>query len=151
MFHTCVVLTAILMFSIPALSLAEQHYTTEDAIAHALRDAERDISKLSYFIGGLGLACAGAGSFAIFEGQTLGFVSAVLLPIAGLGSIYSHRSSLPAERLVGKSPEYVSAYTDAYIFKSTVNSAAFGRIGMCYGLRDVGSNRGSWMYNLYSK
>ena len=128
MFHTCVTLMATLMLNIPLLSLVEQHYTTEDAIADAIRDAEQDISKLSYFTGGLGLACAGAGSLVVFEGR-LGLIGAVLLPIAGLGSIYSSPSSPPVERLIGKSPEYVSVYTDAYISKARsiqTTSAALG-------------------------
>lgn len=106
-FYTYVTLMGVLMFSMPALSFAEQHYTTEDAIADAMRDAERDISRVLWFSSGVCLTCVGASSFVAFEGQ-LGLIGAVLLPIGGLGLIHSRPSSPPAERLIGKPPEYVS-------------------------------------------
>ena len=40
--------------------------------------------------------------------------SIYLIPIVGLTAIYRHSPSPPAERLIGKSPLYVSIYTDTY-------------------------------------
>ena len=48
-------------------------------------------------------------------GGCVGCAVGLILPIR---AIYKYQSPPPPERLIGKSPEYVEFYTDAYIAKS---------------------------------
>lgn len=75
---------------LPPLVYVAQAQTVQEAVAAAERDAEADTDNLIW-IG-------------------VGFVGG---PI-GVGFAYIYQPSPPAMRFMGKSPEYVAAYTDAY-------------------------------------
>lgn len=80
-------LLVVLTFSIPFVPLAQENST---ATADAIADAERDMNKTSWFM---------AGCF---------------LNIIGVAAAQMRTPSVPAERLIGKSPEYVAVYTVRY-------------------------------------
>ena len=83
--------------------------TASDAIAQAEIDAKADVNKTLWFIAG-------------FFGGVLGLILSYVLP-----------PSPPATRLVGKSPEYIAAYTDHYkrvAQKEQFNTALTG-CGVC--------------------
>ena len=94
-------LIAILM---PTVSLAERNLQAE-AINDAERDAQNDVNTSLWFLGG----CLGG--------------------VVGVIVAYAVEPSPPIIRLLGKSPEYVAFYTDAYsqtARKRQVNSALVG-------------------------
>ena len=115
-----------------------------EAKVAAERDASNDINKLSWFGAGVGTLAAGclggivgclvgdliaprdssepSGlmpfddiSGGAVSGGCVGFAVGLILPIR---AIYKYQSSPPPERLIGKSPEYVEFYTNAYAAKS---------------------------------
>ena len=89
-FSLVVALMAFLAFSAPFLVLAQQAEMAE-ARVDAERDAKTDVNGTLW----LGAGC--------------------LFNWVGVAAAYlTNPSSPPASRLIGKSPEYVSAYTDAY-------------------------------------
>ena len=138
-FYIYVTLIVALMFSMPALSFAERT-PMADIIAIAERDADQDISDFLWFGGGMCLSCFGASCLTFSVDPTITLAATVLTPIVGLGAIYSHQPGPPAERLIGKSPEYVSTYTDAYKSKARslrTKSAAFGVVTGCGVLTGV--------------
>lgn len=92
---TLSVVMVILLFSMPFLALAQQ---TSDA-AQAIADAQRDAKLINASIWGA------AGCFLSFAGV---FLASVATP------------PVPAEKLIGKSPEYVVMYTTTY--QQTVKS-----------------------------
>ena len=135
----CAALMVVLMLSMPLLSLAERT-PIADIIAIAERDADKDISKILWFGEGMCLSCVGASYFTFSANPTIALAATVLTPIVGLGAIYSHQPGPPVERLIGKSPEYVSTYTDAYKSKARslrTKSAAFGAVTGCGVLTGV--------------
>ena len=94
MFCISVFLMALLIFSIPFVALAQQYSVYAEATAAAQRDATANTDSTFWFIVG----CFGN----------------------VLGLIYANYAvpSPPASRLIGKSPEYVAAYSDAYKMKA---------------------------------
>ena len=97
-------LTAILTFSTPFVTFAQQNLQME-AIVDAERDAQNDVNKGLWFLGG----CFGG--------------------VIGVIIAYGVEPSPPATRLLGKSPEYVAFYTQAYAEKAKklqTNSALGG-------------------------
>lgn len=88
-FRVLALMMVILTFSIPPVTFAQQHLQAE-AIITAERDAENDVSKGHWFLGG----CFGG--------------------VVGVIVGYAVPPDPSATRLLGKSPEYVAAYTDAY-------------------------------------
>ena len=93
-FHALVFFMAVLMFSTPFATLAQQHLVRVEAEAAAKRDAEARTQKPAWFIFG----CVGG-----------------LLTVA---YVYLYEPTIPAGTLLGKSPEYVAFYTDAYTLKA---------------------------------
>ena len=93
-FHVSVFFTAMLVFSMPLVTLAQQASVQAEAVAAAEVDAEADTNKSFWFI----IGCFGS----------------------LLGLIYANYDvpSAPASRLLGKSPEYVAFYSDAYVLKA---------------------------------
>ena len=85
---------AVLTFSMPLVTLAQQGSVHAEAIRAAEADAEATVNKPLWF--------------------------AVGCLFTGLGTIvaYVMEPSPPASRLMGKSPEYVAFYTDAYKSKA---------------------------------
>ena len=130
MFRVSVFLMAtLLLFSTLPVSLAQQDVVQAQAEADASADMS-DMSKAKWFLlGGVGstvgclLGCVGGSllggpSYAsgnsqanlMLAGSVLCGVCAV--PIAVFR--YPHNVTPPPERLLGKSPEYMEAYTQAY-------------------------------------
>ena len=88
---------AVLMFSMPFVSLCQQGLHVEAMVA-AERDAETDTSQLLWIGGTFVLAAVGG----------------CLLGSVGLLGAYIYDPPVPSHRLLGKSPEYVMFYTQAY-------------------------------------
>ena len=108
-----------------------------EAKAAAEQDASRDVNKLAWFWAGVGVSLLGAvgtigGCLLGGEldppadpsllyaatpsgGQMMctlgGLVAGALIP---LSLIYNYKPNLPPERFIGKSPEYIDHYTEAY-------------------------------------
>ena len=93
-FHISVLFMAMLVFSMPLITLAQQVSVQAEAVAAAEADAETDTNKNFWFI----IGCFGS----------------------LLGLIYANYDvpAAPASRLLGKSPEYVAFYSDAYVLKA---------------------------------
>ncbi len=81
---------ALLTFSMPFVTFAQQNSLQMEAIVAAERDAQGDTSTGLWFLAG----CLGG--------------------LIGVIIAYGVEPSPPATRLLGKSPEYVAFYTDAY-------------------------------------
>ena len=97
-FYRSVSLTCILMMlSMPCVLLAQQSVALE-AKLEAKRDADADVNLIQWRLMGL---CGG-----LIGGCLLGSVM--------VASAYTQVPKLPAERFIGKSPEYVLTYTDTY-------------------------------------
>ena len=121
-----VLMTTLLLFSMMPVSLAQQ----QTAKAQAEADASADMSKAKWFLlGGVGstvgclLGCVGGSllggpsyestnSQAYFMLAGSVFCGVCAVPIAVFR--YPHNVTPPPERLLGKSPEYIEAYTHAY-------------------------------------
>ena len=136
------------MFSQLLSSLAE----TEDPEViktRAKEDAGRDVSRLRWFGNGAGLAGLGLCGGTILLGiavlsdsssscNSVALISYVIPP-AGLLAIYRHSPNPPAERLIGKSPLYVSIYTDTYQSEVRLIRTKMAASGCClvYGVLSV--------------
>ena len=94
-FHILVFLMAVLTFSRSLVTLAQQNPVEADAKAQAITDAERDVSKMYWFVTGCFL---GARGIAMARTNTI---------------------PVPAGRLIGKSSAYVAVYTSSYYAKQT--------------------------------
>ena len=87
-------LIALLTFSTPFATFAQQNSLQMEAIVAAERDAQNDVNKGLWFLGGC--------------------LSGVVVPMIA----YGVELAPPVTRLLGKSPEYVAFYTDAYKAKA---------------------------------
>lgn len=92
--HFNVLLLVAMLFSIPIFALAQQISVQEEAISDAEKDAAAQVNKPLWFFGG----CLGGVLVIIFANI--------------------HEPYPPASSLLGKSPEYVSFYTDAFRTKA---------------------------------
>lgn len=133
-------LMAVLICSHPFIVVAQQDSTE----IQAKLDAEADINKLTWgiygFAGCLGVALTTAAGAAIGETADTGFLefentirggccgfiggSAVVASL-----IVSYKIIPPPERFIGKSPEYVDVYTDAYKSKTRQLRAKWTAVG----------------------
>lgn len=98
---------AVLTFGMPFVTFAQQNSLQAEAIVAAERDARADTNTGLWFLGG----CLGG--------------------VVGVIVAYAVEPAPPATRLLGKSPEYVAFYTDAYREKAKTlqaNSALGGCI-----------------------
>ena len=98
-------LMAVLTFSMPFVTFAQQNSLQAEAIVAAERDAQADVNTGLWFVGG----CLGG--------------------VIGIIIAYAVEPAPPATRLLGKPPEYVAFYTDAYTAKAKslqTNSALGG-------------------------
>ena len=102
LFHILVVLMSGLSFGIPLPAIAQQRTTVVDAKTAAEYDAEDDVNTSVW------IAAAGV----------LGVVGNLPLGAVAIGGAYVYQPVPPAERLLGKSAEYVTVYTEAYKAKS---------------------------------
>ena len=150
MFRVSVLFMAILLlFSTMSVSLAQQHAVQAQAEADASADMS-SISKTEWFIlGGLGsavgcfLGCAGGcllgkvnsdyTSVPISNTQAhFAFAGGILLGVCAVPTavfVYPHNVTPPSERLLGKSPEYIEAYTQAYKSRTTLLRKIFVTAG----------------------
>ena len=160
-FHILSVLTVILTFSMPFAILAQQNSvqtevseaaaeqdrkpTTLEIKVTAEQDASNDFNDFLWFSVGLGVSYIGGvgGGFAggiigdggFLQDDASGFVvGAIAGIVASLIAIYKSSVHVPPWRLIGKSPEYVELYTEAYRRKmrrlQTVQAAA-GTVAGC--------------------
>ncbi len=85
--------TILLILNMPILTIAQQDMAAveADATRDATGDAERDVNPVMW----LAIGC-------------------ILPPVVGLLVPYFYKPPVPAGRILGKSPEYVAFYTDAY-------------------------------------
>ena len=133
-FQTLVLLMAMLIFSTPFVIYAQQNTLMLEAKAAAEKDAERDVNKLRWFTAGLVGGFAGAiggcliggeidppsGSGLLYtdtisDGQIIGtLIGAVVGASISLVGISLYKRNVPPDRFIGKSPEYIDHYTDAY-------------------------------------
>ena len=161
MFHALVAIVALLTFSTPFLTFAQQNATyaaARDATSikfAAARDASRDVRILFNMIPGLYgledsdiiamvfcLSCANGGIIgagigciagaihgnpgekteAMLIGTTLGgIIGSIVYGAALIAGVWPNQTGSPPplpNRFMGKSPEYVQAYTDAYRVKT---------------------------------
>ena len=93
-FQILALLMAVLTFSMPVVTFAQQNSLQMEAIVAAERDAQADVNKGLWFVGGC------------------------LVGVLGVIVAYTLKPTPPATRLLGKSPEYVAFYTDAYTEKA---------------------------------
>ncbi len=128
-------MATLLLFSTMPVSLAQQQVTAQaQAKADAHKDVNRDMRESFWFLSGLVGSSAGAFT-GCASGILAGYLMGDFLPddiptIEGCGiggvllfgilaapicvHLYPHSPSPPSERLLGKTPEYVAAYTQAY-------------------------------------
>ena len=105
----------LLMFSMPIVTLAQIDFHMEARVA-AERDAEADTSQLLWIGGTFCLAAVGG----------------CLLGSVGLLGALIYDPPVPSYRLLGKSPEYVMFYTQAYkekVENLQVRSSFLGCLG----------------------
>ena len=88
----------------PFVIFAQQNFVQAEAATAAEADANKDVSKLLCF----GAGCVLSALF--FLPAPYGYLS----PPIGIIGAYSYRPGPSPSRLIGKSPEYISAYTTTY-------------------------------------
>ena len=139
-------MATLLLFGTMPVSLAQQQSLQAQAEADAHRDVNRDMRESLWFLSGLmssGVGCAAGGTGGFLFGLLIGGISetncisfisddplesctiagAILCGVLTVPTaifIYPHKPSPPPERLLGKSPEYIEAYTQ--IYKSEIAS-----------------------------
>lgn len=128
-------LMVVLLLSSPLATLAQQisaeRQAKQDAERQAKQDAEADLNKLLWIGTGfavpllpiLGLLVGSLGPQSVSSGDMLSlscqqgcgfFVGCAVGCLVPLTLIRRYQPTPPSERFIGKSPEYVDAYTDAY-------------------------------------
>ena len=156
-FHTFVVLIAVLTVSAPFNAVAQQNSVRIEAETAAARDASNDLNKPLWFIMGMsavgcaligGRVGARAGSSIDSGGGGLGFAPLIDFSdsegtgcligltagaLAPLMVTYYYQSNPPPERLLGKSPEYVESYTNAYRTKTRSLRTTWAAAGCASG------------------
>lgn len=97
-FYLSVVLMSVLSLNVPLQCFAQRNTVALDAKTDAEYDAEDDVNTTLW----------------LAAGGILGTAGSCLLGTIAIGGAYVYQPVPPAERLLGKSAEYVSFYTDAY-------------------------------------
>ena len=108
-FQVLVLFTAVLVFSMPMIGLAQQNSELAEVVAAAEQDAKADINQGVW--------------------STVSF-------LCGVGAVYAayfHQSPPPAVRFVGKLPEYIQTYTQIYKAKVRTRQAGFATLGCLVG------------------
>ncbi len=122
-------MTTLLLFSMMPVSLAQQQTAQDQAEADASADMSDRLKAKWFLLGGVGstagclLGCIGGSllggpsyestnSQAYFMLAGSVFCGVCAVPIAVFR--YPHNVTPPPERLLGKSPEYIETYTQAY-------------------------------------
>ncbi len=137
---SAILMTTLLIFSMMPVSFAQQQSLQAQAEADAHRDVNRDMRESLWFLSGLVGSSVGAVTgclSGILGGMLIGDFNILpndVPPVesCGLGGIllfgilavpisvhlYPHTPRPPPERLLGKTPEYVDTYTQAYRSKT---------------------------------
>ncbi len=116
LFHILVVLMLGLIFNFPLQAIAQQSTTFADARTAAEYDAEDDVNTAVW----------------LAAGGILGIAGNLPLGAIAIGGAYVYQPAPPADRLLGKSAEYVTIYTDTYQAKARslrLSAAAKGALG----------------------
>lgn len=129
-FHVLVFIIAVLIISSPHLVLAQQNQGMLGARAAAIQDAQNDVNKLLW----------GGGSF------LLGIAGGCLLGSAGVIGASVYQPDPPAQRLIGKPPQYVLAYTKAYKAKVKRTQLRYASVGCMGGTVVAGIFWGTYYY-----
>ena len=106
-FHVLVLVIIGLTVSAPFVSIAQQTFVQAEAVTAAEADANKDVNKLLCFSAGCVLSAL------FFLPSPYGY----FFPPTGIIGAYSYQPSPPPARLIGKSPDYIAAYTSAYRLK----------------------------------
>ena len=102
LFHVLVILMSGLSLNFPMTAIAQQRTTVVDAKNAAEYDAEDDVNTAVW----------------LTAGGILGIAGNLPLGAVAIGGAYIYQPVPPAERLLGKSAEYVTVYTDTYKAKT---------------------------------
>ena len=116
LFHILVVLMSGLSLNFPVQAIAQQNATAVDARTAAEYDAEDDVNTTVW----------------LAAGGVLGVVGNLPLGAIAVGGAYVYQPVPSADRLLGKSAEYVTVYTDTYKARSRnlrLSAAAKGALG----------------------
>ncbi len=116
LFHILVVLMSGLIVNFPLQAIAQQSTTFTDARTAAEYDAEDDVNTAVW----------------LAAGGILGVAGNLPLGAIAIGGAYVYQPVPPADRLLGKSAEYVTIYTDTYKAKTRnlrLSAAAKGALG----------------------
>lgn len=111
----------------PLVVLAQQNSVQAEAITAAEQDANKDVNIPFWF----GAGCILSGLF--FFQEPFGYIAAP----AGIVGAYFYRPTPPPSRLIGKSLEYVDAYTSAYQLKRGSTQALWASAGCLGGVLTV--------------
>ena len=98
LFYILAVLMCALSLNMPLQGFAQQNSVALAAKTDAEYDAEDDVNTALWLV----------------AGGILGTAGSCLLGSVAMGGAYIYQPVPPAERLLGKSAEYVNFYTDAY-------------------------------------
>ena len=136
-------MATLLLFSTMPVSLAQKHAVQAQAEADASADMSNR-SKADWFMLGVWgstigcfLGCAGGcflGGLVPYSGtqEDFALAGAILLGVCAVPTavfVYPHNVTPPPERLLGKSPEYIEAYTQAYKSRTTLLRKIFVTAG----------------------
>ena len=148
-FHIFIFLTTLSVFCMPFVTLAEQNFVQIEAKAAAEADADKDVSKLLWLgtgcIVSLVTAAIPAGILISSSGSRDDFgvgaaVGVVAFGVGGVGGCVGstvgalvYLPTIPTDRFIGKSPEYVRSYTSAYKAETRRLQATYNGIGVGLG------------------
>ena len=116
LFRFFIVLMSGLIFSCPWQAIAQQDTIFTNAKTAAEYDAEDGVNTAVW----------------LAAGGILGVVGNLPLGAVAIGGAYVYQPAPPADRLLGKSAEYVTVYTDTYKAKARnlrLSAAAKGALG----------------------
>ncbi|RKU08994.1 hypothetical protein C6501_15720 [Candidatus Poribacteria bacterium] len=122
---------AVLTFSMPFATFAQQTVVAAQAESDAIADADKDVNKPLWF----GAGCLLSGLVFV---PLPGIYTSCLLPPIGITGAYFYQPDPSPARFIGKSPEYVSVYTSAYKSKRGKTQASMSSAGCLTGCGAIG-------------
>lgn len=129
-FHIFVFFLTLVFFSSPLFVLAQQNQGILGIRAAAGQDAQNDVNKLLW----------GGGSF------LLGITGGCILGSVGVIGASAYQPAPPAQRLIGKSPQYILAYTKTYKAKVRRTQVRYSTVGCMGGSVIAGLFWGTYYY-----
>ena len=134
MFHVLALSVTVLVFSTPFASVAQQNSMVLEARSLAKQDAESVVNKGIWFGAGGFILGGTLIFFRIIENPTEKMVGAAcLLHGVALAGAFAYSPAPPPSRLLGKSAEYITIYTDAYKAEARKIRALWGIAGYISG------------------